>query len=157
MPAGAQSFDCRTARTTDEQTICQDPELARLDQQLATLYHRDIGNLAEEQREQFQRHETYFLNARRRCGENSHCLGASYRNRINELQGLLTNRESEGPSNAASAGEGEPDRHGERRRGQRQENTGAERRPEAGETATAVPRPEPRLTTTTTPERRPDA
>src|SRR5207302_4807440 len=129
MPAGAQGFDCRAARLPDEQTICQDPELAKLDQQLATVYRRDGGNLAEEQRDQFQRHETYFLNARRRCGDNSHCIGTSYRNRINELQGLLANRENDESGSAASSMEGEADRRGEQRRGQRQEktvNTGAE-------------------------------
>src|SRR5260370_9513093 len=95
-PAGAQSFDCRAARYPDELTICRESDLARLDQQLATLYHRQMGNLAQEQRDQFQRHEIYFLNARRRCGADSRCIELSYRNRIRELEGLMANAERGG-------------------------------------------------------------
>jgi uncharacterized protein len=100
-PAGAQSFDCRAARYPDELTICRESELARLDQQLATLYHRQIGNLAPEHRDQFQRHEIYFLNARRRCGEDSRCIELSYRNRIRELEGLVASAEREGAGGIA--------------------------------------------------------
>src|SRR5437016_1517483 len=39
--AAAQSFDCRAARSADEMTICQNGDLARLDQQLAAAYRRD--------------------------------------------------------------------------------------------------------------------
>src|SRR5260370_5130492 len=45
-PAGAQSFDCRAARYPDELTICRESDLARLAQQLATLYHRQMAHLA---------------------------------------------------------------------------------------------------------------
>jgi len=35
----AQSFNCRSARFPDELAICQDPELGRLDERVAGLYH----------------------------------------------------------------------------------------------------------------------
>jgi uncharacterized protein len=115
VPAVAQSFDCRAARSPDELTICQDPGLARLDQQLATLYHRDASNLEPEQRDAFQRHEIYFINARRRCGENPRCIEASYRNRIGELAAMLATPATERSSEAKNPNDGRlarhPDRH----------------------------------------------
>src|ERR1051325_2405112 len=136
-PAAAQSFDCRAARQPDELAICQDPDLARLDQQLAMLYRRGVGNLAEEQREQFQRHEVFFLNARRRCGENSHCVAVSYRNRIHELQSMIANAEAEPAGNAIAGDDERSMQTGERRRVEL---------PEKAEGATPERRPEPRAT-----------
>ena len=84
--ASSQTFDCRTARAADEVTICREPSLAKLDQDLAALrrqrqtaYHNDV-----------QDNEVAFLNARRRCDENRGCIEQSYRNRIQELARSLS-------------------------------------------------------------------
>ena len=84
--ASGQTFDCRTARAADEVTICREPSLAKLDQDLAALrrqrqtaYHNDV-----------QDNEVAFLNARRRCDENRGCIEQSYRNRIQELARSLS-------------------------------------------------------------------
>src|SRR5205085_7186933 len=88
-PAGAQSFDCRNARSADEKAICQDSRLGELDKQLADAYDRAGSKLSKQEREEFENHETAFVNARRRCGENVGCIEQSYRNRLQELQALL--------------------------------------------------------------------
>ena len=104
--AAAQSFDCRAARSADEMTICQNGDLARLDQQLAAAYRRDMAKLGQEQRDQFQQNEVSFLNARRRCGENQRCLEQSYHNRIQELRNLMSaGEERDGAAGALAVGE----------------------------------------------------
>ena len=49
-PAGAQSFDCRNARSADEKAICQDSRLGDLDKQLADVYDRAGGKLSKQER-----------------------------------------------------------------------------------------------------------
>lgn len=100
-PALAQSFDCRDASYRDEALICQEPDLARLDQQLATLYREQIGKVSKDQQDEFQRHEALFLHRRHECREHYRCIEQSYRNRIRELEDLLSEAPREGSSSAA--------------------------------------------------------
>ena len=44
-PTVAPSFDCKTAKNEDEEEICSDPELARLDIQIAALYRDTLKRL----------------------------------------------------------------------------------------------------------------
>src|SRR5215204_3066635 len=90
--AGAQSFDCRNARSPDELMVCRDPGLARLDQELATLQRSETDKLPKEARPGFDENAALFQNARRRCGESYRCLEQSYRNRIKEFQDLTSGR-----------------------------------------------------------------
>jgi uncharacterized protein len=87
--ANAQSFDCRNARYADEKTICQQPRLGQLDQELASAYDRVMRKLPKEQRDAFDNNETAFVTARRRCGDHPACIEQSYRNRIQELQAAV--------------------------------------------------------------------
>lgn len=87
--AGAQSFDCRNAHYADEKAICQDSRLGDLDKQLADVYDRVGGKLSKQQREDFENHETAFVNARHRCGDHAACIEQSYRNRMQELLSAL--------------------------------------------------------------------
>jgi uncharacterized protein len=109
-PASAQSFDCREARDRDELLICEQPGLARLDQQLATLYRQKIGDIPKEQQDAFHQHETNFLNARRQCGEHYHCIEQSYRNRIKELEDLASEEERERSSNVTPSADAQSER-----------------------------------------------
>src|SRR5437870_6301573 len=84
--ASGQTFDCRIARAADEATICHEPGLAKLDQDLAALR----GQRHEANRDDVEDNEIAFLNARRRCGENRGCIEQSYRNRIQELAQSLS-------------------------------------------------------------------
>src|SRR6266404_294867 len=79
--ARGQSFDCRMARAADEATICHEPSLAKLDQDLAALRRQRH----EADRDDVEDNEIAFLNARHRCGESRSCIEQSYRNRIEEL------------------------------------------------------------------------
>ena len=101
-PAGAQSFDCRNARSADEKAICQDSRLGDLDKQLADVYDRAGGKLSKQERAEFENHETAFVNARRRCDEHRACVEQSYRNRIQELLSALPEDQS---SRSGSPGE----------------------------------------------------
>ena len=76
-----QGFDCHATRAADEVTICHEPDLAKLDQDLSAL--RRQRNQAK--RDDVEDNEIAFLNARRRCGEHRGCIEQSYRNRIQEL------------------------------------------------------------------------
>jgi uncharacterized protein len=87
--AGAQSFDCRNARSADEKAICQEARLGDLDKQLADVYDRAGAKLSKQDREAFEKNETAFVNARHRCGGHLGCIEQSYRNRIQELLSSL--------------------------------------------------------------------
>src|SRR2546423_8511292 len=84
--ASGQTFDCRTARAADEVTICHEPGLAKLDQDLAALRRQSH----KPKRDDVEDNESAFLNARRRCGENRGCIEQSYRNRMQELARSLS-------------------------------------------------------------------
>jgi uncharacterized protein YecT (DUF1311 family) len=77
------SFDCAKASTVNENLICSDPELARLDRELAGIYQRakdaatDPGAFAQESRAAFHNRET-------RCADRS-CLAAWYMERKERL------------------------------------------------------------------------
>ena len=58
--ASGQSFDCRSAHAADEATICHEPVLAKLDQELDVL--RRQRN--EANRDSVEDNENAFLNAR---------------------------------------------------------------------------------------------
>ena len=45
--ANAQSFDCRNARYADEQVICKDPYLSKLDEQLSACLRQGLRSAAE--------------------------------------------------------------------------------------------------------------
>jgi uncharacterized protein len=87
--ANAQSFDCRKARYADEKTICRDPTLGQLDQELASVYRRLLLTLLRQDSEALDKSEDEFLIVRRRCGDHRACIEQSYRNRIRELKAAL--------------------------------------------------------------------
>lgn len=98
-PASAQSFDCQKAFYPDEKTICGDSRLGQLDQQLASAYGHWVAKLPKERRDEIERNETLFVQARRRCARDRSCIEQSYRNRIEEIQEAGTEREV-APTNA---------------------------------------------------------
>lgn len=89
-PSNAQSFSCRHARYADEKTVCHDPSLGQLDQQLAAVYRRVMLKLPRHEAERLDKNEDLFVIARHRCGEDRACIEQSYRNRIQELQSALS-------------------------------------------------------------------
>jgi uncharacterized protein len=85
----AQSFNCRYAHHRDEKLICKDPALAKLDEELASVYRRLILRLPRGQGERLDRDEEAFVVLRRRCGEQRACIEQKYRDRIRELEQAL--------------------------------------------------------------------
>jgi uncharacterized protein len=89
----AQSFNCRYARHPDERAICHDPLLARLDEELASVYRRLFLRLPKEEGEQLYKEEDAFVILRSRCGAQRACIEESYRRRIRELEEALGKHE----------------------------------------------------------------
>lgn len=82
--AQAQSFNCNTARRADEQAICDNSELSRLDRQLNRIYRnalREVGNPSR-----LLRRQRDWLADRRSCGWSESCIRRAYTSRIGELQ-----------------------------------------------------------------------
>jgi uncharacterized protein len=85
----AQSFSCRYAHHSDERTICHDPLLSRLDEELASLYRRLLLRIPKEKGAQLYKEEDAFVILRSRCGAQRACIEESYRRRIRELKEAL--------------------------------------------------------------------
>jgi uncharacterized protein len=84
--AGAQSFNCRFARTADEILICQNRALARLDERMSELYFRARNSLYGGQRRQLEADQAKWLRSRHGCGRDASCIEDSYLQRIRELR-----------------------------------------------------------------------
>ena len=82
--AAAQSFNCRYAKTPSENLICDNPDLARLDEEMAAAY---FGLDPRTQRAESRR-QSRFLAARERCGYDYGCVAGTYRQRIDSLYRL---------------------------------------------------------------------
>ena len=84
--AEAASFNCAKAKTPDEKAICANRSLSELDVKMAALFGVRMklpmlmgsrGAAQDEQRE--------FLANRGTCGADAACIGASYQQRIDEI------------------------------------------------------------------------
>ena len=84
--AEAQSFNCRYARFADEAVICQDPELAALDERLSRVFFRVRSRLDPDEVADLDREQGVWLSRRHRCGPDADCIERSYRRRIRELR-----------------------------------------------------------------------
>jgi uncharacterized protein len=89
----AQSFSCHQAHHPDERTICHDPLLGRLDEELASMYRRLLLRLPKEEGEQLYKEEDAFVILRSRCGAQRACIEESYHRRIRELEEALGKHE----------------------------------------------------------------
>lgn len=85
--AKAQSFNCNYARTPDEVLICQEGELARLDERLASIYARVRGRLDAQDRRELEFEQSSWLQSRKECGRDFRCIESHYRRRIDQLLG----------------------------------------------------------------------
>jgi uncharacterized protein len=82
--ATAASFDCRKASNGIEKTICDDPELNRLDSEMGRLYHKakHLPGVKEEQKNWVHRRN-------KMCGSSDGCLLGETKDRIAELKKTL--------------------------------------------------------------------
>lgn len=84
ISASAASFDCRKASNGIEKTICDDPELNRLDAEMGRLYHKakNIPGVKAEQKNWVHRRN-------KMCGSSDGCLLGETKDRIAELKRTL--------------------------------------------------------------------
>jgi uncharacterized protein len=84
-PLAAQSFNCRDAQKPDEVLICQNPQLAALDERMASMYFRLRNSLAGTARGKLEADQTTWLQERYGCGRDAGCIRGLYERRIAEL------------------------------------------------------------------------
>jgi uncharacterized protein len=88
LPAEAQSFNCRYARSADEVLICQEPQLSRLDEELAAVYARVRSRTRGSDLEELTAEQASWLRGRKECGRDYRCVESYYRRRIAQLREL---------------------------------------------------------------------
>jgi len=87
--ASTQSFSCSARLTPTEATICNNPGLARLDEQVSSMYFRTRSLTDRVGRARLQRMQREFLLRRDRCGSSFECIIDAYdfqRMRLNTFQ-----------------------------------------------------------------------
>jgi uncharacterized protein len=91
FPADARSqpsFDCRKAGNATEKRICADPELARLDRHLATLWRGMIRSFSDQdQVAQIKADQKSWIAGRNDCGDDSKCIADRYQAQIKRFSG----------------------------------------------------------------------
>ena len=83
----AAGFDCAKARSEDEKAVCANPELSRLDEQMAAAYKATLARFAGDKRRaaEFRRNQADWVKERGRCGDTAKCLRDEYAARIRWL------------------------------------------------------------------------
>jgi len=82
------SFDCSTIRVAAEVAICQNPELAMLDNQLSALYIVAKNRLNSRKFKIVRDQQRNWLKQRDECGIHAACIKSLYISRINALSSL---------------------------------------------------------------------
>jgi uncharacterized protein len=59
--ATAASFDCKKATTWVEKTVCSNPELSKLDEELAKVYHDALASLSPEGQKETKQYQKQWL------------------------------------------------------------------------------------------------
>ena len=85
------SFDCSYARTSSERAVCNSPQLAALDRQMAAEYQRALSNADARQRQLLQTTRNRFLRFREGC-RSSDCIADTYRGRMREIADIMAGR-----------------------------------------------------------------
>nr|WP_314444940.1 hypothetical protein [uncultured Sphingomonas sp.] len=85
------SFNCARARTRGEIAVCNSPELAALDRQMANFYQTAYRGAEPDTRALLERTRTRFLGFRDRC-RNDACVADAYRGRISEIRDIVDGR-----------------------------------------------------------------
>jgi TonB family protein len=89
VPSFAASFDCRTSKHPNEQLICQNKELSKLDDRMAALL-RDLSNhLNSKDGEELKRSHRQWVKQSLDCGNDFICTKKLYGERIEQLSARL--------------------------------------------------------------------
>ena len=83
----AASFDCKKARSEDEKAICANPELSKLDDDLAAAFKAALGLMSGDTKRIaiFRKAQAEWVKERDRCGGTASCLKNEYVRRIRWL------------------------------------------------------------------------
>jgi uncharacterized protein len=85
VPAGAQSFNCRYAKTPDEVAICSDPRLSQLDERMSRRFFQLRNELSPPQQLRLDETQGGWLARRNSCGSDPGCIEEVYLTRIDQL------------------------------------------------------------------------
>jgi len=85
--AQAASFDCKKARSEDEKAICANPELSKLDEDLAAAFKSTLALMSGDAKRIaiFRKDQAAWVKERDRCGGTASCLKNEYARRIRWL------------------------------------------------------------------------
>lgn len=78
----AQSFNCKTAKTSTEVAICQTQSLAWLDDAVAVAYRDGLRQPSAYYRKRLQQTQVEWLRVRNACGNGVECIKAAYHARL---------------------------------------------------------------------------
>jgi len=84
----AASFDCNKAASWLEKTVCSNPELSKLDEELAKAYHDALASLSREGQKETKQYQRQWLKELSSC-QSVGCLKDVYKERIKQLQHSL--------------------------------------------------------------------
>jgi uncharacterized protein YecT (DUF1311 family) len=90
-PVAGPSFNCEAARTRSEIAVCNNPDLAGLDRQMAAQFSRAYANANPRQRELLQSTRNRFLRFRNACRSDD-CIADTYRGRMREIADIMAGR-----------------------------------------------------------------
>ena len=85
LPASAQSFNCRYAKTPDEVAICGDPRLSQLDERMSRRFFTLRNELSPPEQIRLDDTQGHWLNRRSSCGSDPDCIAEAYLSRIDQL------------------------------------------------------------------------
>ncbi|MGB2682860.1 MAG: lysozyme inhibitor LprI family protein [Candidatus Competibacter sp.] len=81
LAATAASYDCTRADTAAEIAVCDNPNLNRLDEDLAVEYRSLLKRLPPRRAEMVRQDQRSWIVARDSCGADVRCLRARYQER----------------------------------------------------------------------------
>lgn len=87
IPAQAQDYNCNRSKYADEVTICQNRDLARLDERLNRVYNRVLRDSSYGEALRLRREQSRWLASRRSCGTREGCIRGHYIRRLGQLRG----------------------------------------------------------------------
>ncbi|MDG4550269.1 MAG: lysozyme inhibitor LprI family protein [Candidatus Contendobacter sp.] len=85
LAALAASYDCTRASTAAEIAVCDNPDLNRMDEDLAVTYRSLLDRLPSRQAARLREDQRSWLVARDSCGADVRCLKARYQERLARL------------------------------------------------------------------------
>jgi uncharacterized protein len=85
LSAQAASFGCLDVDTEVESAICADPDLNRMDEDLAGQYQDLLRELSPREARKLRQEQRSWLRARDSCGDDVRCLRARYEERSARL------------------------------------------------------------------------